>query len=286
MSSLDSTTANGFANLHTFTYYNMQYLGTKMFIRSTVVLVVSALSTLAVAEELVPKPGAQVATTATIQTTDKESLELQIPLLLYAPDNYDANGQAWPLVLFLHGLGESGLGGAELNRVAKHGPPRHAADGKALPFILVSPQCPRPAHLEEAKTAWRSEQLLPLLDRLKQQLNVDAERVYVTGLSMGGYGSWRLATVAPERFAAAAPICGGGDPEAVDEAIGQTTIWAFHGQQDKVVPVTDSHTMVDAVNLAGGAARLTIYPKAGHDSWTKTYDNPMFYDWLLGERRQ
>lgn len=239
----------------------------------------------ATAEPLTPQPGKQIATSITVTTTDAEPEQVDVPLLLYAPEDYAADGDAWPLVLFLHGRGECGSGGEELERVAIHGPAKQAAAGAAHPFVLLAPQCPVPDDRARVRGAWRAEVLLPLLDQVEQQLNIDRSRVYVTGLSMGGYGTWRLAATAPQRFAAAVPICGGGDPASVSANIQGLPIWAFHGAQDNVVPLSASEEMVDAVREAGGNVRLTVYPEANHDSWTQTYDNPMFYDWLLGERR-
>ena len=101
---------------------------------------------------------------------------------------------------------------------------------------------------------------------------------------MGGYGSWALASQYPDRFAAVAPICGGGDP-ILARTLKDVPIWAFHGAKDSVVPVEESKRLVEAVNARGGNAKLTIYPDANHDSWTETYNNPKLYDWLLEHRR-
>jgi predicted peptidase len=115
-------------------------------------------------------------------------------------------------------------------------------------------------------------------------LNIDRTRVYVTGLSMGGYGAWRLAATYPERFAAALPICGGGEPESMAKTLRRVPIWAFHGAKDAVVPLSETEDMVRAVRRAGGDVRLTVYPDVEHNSWAQTYDNPKIYDWLLQHR--
>ena len=176
-----------------------------------------------------------------------------------------------PLILFLHGAGERG---DDLSALLKHGIPKLAARDERFPFIAASPQCP-------AESWWTHhlEPLSELLDELEARLPVDRRRVYLTGLSMGGYGTWALAALSPERFAAAAPICGGGDAETAP-LLKNLPIWAFHGAKDELVPLKRTETMVGAVNRAGGNARLTIYPDAGHDSWTETYDNPGLYDWF------
>lgn len=243
------------------------------------------LATHATAGGLTPEKGKQIETTVTVRI---DSTDVEVPLLLYVPLNYqpDRASVRPPLVLFLHGLGECGQGGDELSRVHKHGPPKQVVEGKLLPFVLVSPQCPPPASddREVIANAWRADLLLALLDKVQQEMEVDTNRVYLTGLSMGGYGAWRLAAAAPQRFAAVVPICGGGDPTQVGKNVTGLPIWAFHGEKDDLVPIARSAEMADAFQKAGAEARLTCYSDAGHDSWTQTYDNPMFYDWLLGER--
>ena len=195
--------------------------------------------------------------------------------LLYLPDGYDADeAKKWPLVVFLHGAGERG---DDLAKVKVHGPARYVAEGKSYPFILVAPQC-------ADRQWWDPQVILEWVDRLTQSLQVDPDRVYLTGLSMGGFGTWSTAALAPDRFAAIAPVCGGGEPETAAQ-FKNLPVWAFHGGKDPVVPVNLSKDMVDAINEAGGDAKLTIYPDAGHDSWTETYENPEFYEWLLSQRR-
>jgi predicted peptidase len=126
--------------------------------------------------------------------------------------------------------------------------------------------------------------LIQLVDHVQKQLNIDPTRVYVTGLSMGGFGTWRLVAKYPERFAAAVPICGGGEFTDMAKSLRRVPIWAFHGKLDAVVPVSKSEEMVNAVRRAGGDVRLTIYPDVEHNSWKPTYDNPEVYKWLLSHR--
>jgi predicted peptidase len=126
--------------------------------------------------------------------------------------------------------------------------------------------------------------LINLLDDIVSRYNVDTERIYLTGLSMGGYGTWTLAAAYPQRFAAIAPICGGGERYMADK-FKNVPVWAFHGAKDNVVPPVKSEEMVNAINARGGNARLTVYPDAAHDSWTATYDNPELYDWFLKHRK-
>ncbi len=196
---------------------------------------------------------------------------------LYLPPEYQQQPQKkWPLLLFLHGAGERG---SKLQRVLRHGPPKLIHAGKKFPFIVASPQCPGGMNWKKLAPS-----LVKLLDHLESQYRVDRSRVYVTGLSMGGYGTWHLAALIPQRLAAVVPICGGGDPQAA-EKIKSVPVWAFHGGRDRVVPPKRSQEMVQAIKQAGGDARLTIYPQAGHDSWTATYDNPEVYRWLLSHRK-
>jgi predicted peptidase len=195
--------------------------------------------------------------------------------LIDLPAGYaDDPAKRWPLVLFLHGAGERG---DDLSKVRIHGPPKRAAAGQAFPFILVSPQCPN-------GTWWSVPELADPLDRVQAEYRVDPDRVTCTGLSMGGFGTWALACEFPGRFAAIAPVCGGGDPRDVQRLLG-IPAWVFHGGKDGVVPVTCSVDMVAALRALGAKPGLTVYPEAGHDSWTATYDNPAFYDWLLANRR-
>jgi len=196
--------------------------------------------------------------------------------LLFLPAGYGEKEQKWPLMLFLHGAGERG---DDLEKVKLHGPPKIAEKKKDFPFILVSPQC------SEDKW-WPNEidMLTNLLDDIVERYEVDEERVYLTGLSMGGYGAWRLVTEEPERFAAAAPICGGGIP-ALAEKFKDVPVWAFHGAKDGVVPLKESEDMVNALKACGGQVKLTVYPDAEHDSWTETYNNEELYKWFLSQRR-
>ena len=196
--------------------------------------------------------------------------------LLFLPESYGQEEKHWPLMLFLHGAGERGN---DLQLVKKHGPPKIAEKQKDFPFIVVSPQCP--------KDQWWNDNidvLINLLDDIVAKYDVDRDRIYLTGLSMGGYGSWALGSKYPDRFAAVAPICGGG-MRIMASGFKDVPVWAFHGAKDKVVPLEESEEMVAAINARGGDAKLTVYPDAGHDSWSETYDNQEFYDWLLNHRR-
>lgn len=203
----------------------------------------------------------------------KATYTVDIDYLLYKPKGFDEQDK-WPLLLFLHGAGERG---ADLEKVKVHGPPKLVAAGKELPFVIVSPQCP-------ANSWWDSRALLALIDHVVATGKIDEDRIYVTGLSMGGYGTWKLLADAPDRFAAAAPICGGGIPYLTRKHAHVPT-WVFHGAKDFVVPLSASEAMVDGLKRSGAEPKFTIYPEADHDSWTETYNNDELYDWLLSHRR-
>lgn len=207
----------------------------------------------------------------TQQTPQKFVQETQY--LLYLPENYQADTTAkWPMVIFLHGSGESGT---DLNKVKVHGPPKLVEQGKSFPFILISPQ---------AANGWQPQVLVAMIRDIKSKLRVDPERVYLTGLSMGGFGTWELAMKYPEEFAAIAPICGGGDTAKIYR-LEHMSVWNFHGAKDDAVPLSASEKMMNALKRYNKDAKFTIYPDAGHDSWTETYNNDSFFTWLLAQRR-
>lgn len=193
--------------------------------------------------------------------------------LLSLPKDY-AQQEKWPLVIFLHGSGERGQ---DLELVKKHGPPKLAAAGKEFPFIAVSPQCAE-------KNRWETYRLIALLDDLCRRYRIDEDRIYVTGLSMGGAGTWNLAAAITDRLAAIAPICGGGDP-GITKRIASLPTWIFQGAKDSAESVAQAEAMFEALKKHGGSPRYTLYPEAGHDAWTETYNNPEFYTWLLAQKR-
>ena len=209
---------------------------------------------------------------------------LSADYLLFTPKGYDAKGtQRWPLMLFLHGAGERGT---NLQKVAVHGPPKIVKSRPDFPFIVASPQCPD-------NETWSNDVVLGLLDDIIATQRVDTNRIYLTGLSMGGFGSWSLALQHPERFAAVAPICGGGNTldalltsRKKAAALKTLPFWVFHGAKDPVVKLEESERMVKALKNAGvQEVELTIYPEAGHDSWTETYASEKLYEWFLKHER-
>jgi predicted peptidase len=203
-------------------------------------------------------------------------VRVKLNYLLYLPDDYEKD-ESSPLLLFLHGAGERG---EDLELVKRHGPPRLIEEGKSLPFIVLSPQCTKDRW-------WATEvvQLTALLDEIIAKYKVDQDRIYITGLSMGGFGTWTMAAYTPRRFAAIVPICGGGDL-VMTRTLAHMPIWAFHGAKDPTVPVRRSQQMIDALKKENNEVKLTIYPDALHDSWTATYNNPAVYEWLLQHKRK
>jgi predicted peptidase len=218
------------------------------------------------------------------QITDSEqhkmhlsrSIKLEMDYYLYLPDRYSQNDKPWPLMIFLHGAGERG---DDLNKVKLHGPPKLVDQGKDFPFVIISPQCPN-------DNWWPNliESVMALIDDTVEKYNIDETRIYLTGMSMGGYGTWAISCSYPQRFAAIAPVCGGG-MAFIAENLKNVPVWAFHGAKDQVVLLAESEKMVSAVKKSGGNAKLTVYAKAEHDSWTETYNNPKLYEWLLSHRK-
>ena len=218
-------------------------------------------------------------TTRTMQQTKefRKSVTLKLNYLLYLPKEYDNSDSLFPLILFLHGKGERG---DNLELVKRHGPPMLVEKGKDFPFILLSPQCP-------INTTWAMQTLIlnELLNEIIGNYRVDINRIYLTGLSMGGNGTWSLAVAYPDKFAAIVPICGWGSPHDMRD-IKNIPIWSFHGAKDLDVPIENSQELIDALIKEGAKPKFTIYPEAEHDCWTETYNNPELYDWLLSHRKK
>jgi len=208
--------------------------------------------------------------------TKTVSIAAAYDYLLFTPSNMELqeNGKS-PLIIFLHGAGERG---DDIDLVKVHGPPKIVEANKDFPFYVLSPQC-------ASDSWWEAEQLVMLMDEVISMNDIDETRIYLTGLSMGGYATWDLAQLRPDRFAAIAPICGGSRMNAFRATlIKNVATWAFHGAMDTVVPLEASTRIVKALKNVGGDVKFTIYPMAGHDSWTETYANPKLYEWFLAHR--
>ena len=204
----------------------------------------------------------------------------------YLPEDHFLHpDDRFPLLVFLHGSGEKGNGTTELGRVLVHGPPKLIKNGRDLPFIVISPQLPA------NQGGWPAGLVDELINKAIIDYHVDTTRMYVTGLSLGGYGTWAYAVSKPGRVAAVVPIAGGG---STGQACTMKNVpaWAFHGDADGTVNVSGSVNMVNAINACSPppavTAKLTIYPGVGHDSWTRTYDGSAGHDvytWLLQYHR-
>ncbi|XZE18331.1 dienelactone hydrolase family protein [Pirellulaceae bacterium SH449] len=212
---------------------------------------------------------------------------------LLKPFGYEF-GKKYPLLVFLHGAGERGDDNLS---TLKHGAREFAKEErrKQYPAYILIPQCPTNAKWSD--TDWSKDSselperasdsmqsLKELIDDMVENAGVDSDRILLTGLSMGGYGTWDAIARYPDFFAAAAPICGGGDPSKVDRFAG-LPIWCFHGAKDSVVKVNRSREMVEAIKRTGAQIRYTEYPDAEHDSWTATYANPEFYSWIFIQKK-
>jgi predicted peptidase len=199
--------------------------------------------------------------------------------LLTLPEGYDgAPGKKWPLLVFLHGAGERG---DDLNLLKLHGRPKLIAAGRKFEAIVVAPQVPKGEF-------WNPHGVKALVDVIRKQHRVDDDRIYLTGLSMGGFGTFETIAHYPGVFAAAIPICGGAGISVLKfDAIRELPVWIFHGAKDTTVPVQFSEMAANAFKrLKAPNVKLTVYPDAGHNAWTQTYDNPEVWAWLFAQRRK
>lgn len=215
---------------------------------------------------------------------------------VYVPEGWTAR-KAWPVILFLHGIGHRGTypAGSSESVLAR----LFLGYQKSPQAIIVFPRCPEDATWIEPRT---EKLALTALDQSVKEFHGDVNRIYLTGLSMGGYGTWYLASRNPGRFAALAPICGGvrvpktvplpavstaDDPYAdIARRIGHTPVWIFHGGADPVIDVAESQRMAAALKASGAEVRYTEYPGVGHNSWDRAYANPRLLPWLLSKSRR
>jgi predicted peptidase len=208
--------------------------------------------------------------------------------VVFVPRDYDGTKE-YPVILFLHGAGEtkSDKTGAKMPVNVGIGPAIKKRE-KDFPFIVVIPQA------EAAKSKiggrWHADapdgkRAIAILDEVMKEYKVDAKRQYLTGLSMGGFGTWHMAFSHPDRWAAIVPICGGGDPKGA-EKIKDIPCWCFHGADDPTVKADLSRSMIEAIKKAGGEPKYTEYPGVGHNSWDKAYGTDELYTWLLEHRKK
>lgn len=204
---------------------------------------------------------------------------------LYLPKGYSRSDKKWPLILFLHGLGDRGDNQNELVKVKTTGLPKYLEENSEFPAIVLSPQCPKTHYWPQLL-----DKIENLIKIIEANYFIDKNRIYLTGLSMGGHGSWHLGLRNPELFAAIVPIAGFYSfpyddipPNICD--LKDVPIWVFHGAKDTDVPASRSKIMVEALKKCGSNVRFTLYPDAHHDSWTETYHNPELYIWMFRQKR-
>lgn len=245
--------------------------------RLSIVSIFATLVSAALSLALDPQPGKQIATELEVPAADEKSdAKEKIHFWLFAPANH-AEKEKLPLLVFLHGAGERGT---DLEKVKIHGPPK-IVDGKAdFPFVVISPQCP-------SGRSWSVKQVVSLIEQAAAdpKLKIDADQIHLTGLSMGGFGSWSVAAAIPDKLATVTPICGGGDVKTAGK-IKSLPTWVFHGDKDGAVPLKRSEEMVAAVKAEGGNPIFTVYAGVGHDSWTQSYSSQLLYDWMLAHKRK
>ena len=204
--------------------------------------------------------------------------EFEIDSMRYViryPNEFDSK-KRYPAILMLHGAGTRG---SDLEKVKGNAFFTLTEEMSDFPFVVFAPQCSKNTwfdHFETLKTFVKRIAALPF---------IDPSHLYLTGASMGGYGSWQLAMSIPEYFAAVAPVCGGGMYWNAAR-LANVPVWAFHGALDKTVLPEESEKMVNAVNKKNGNARLTIYPDIGHHAWTPTFSNPALYEWFLSHKNE
>jgi len=210
-----------------------------------------------------------------------------MPYRLFIPAKYD-KANKYPLVIWLHGAG--GAGEDNLKQIANDnyfGPHLWSASenqAKYPSFVLVPQTTGSWALGDPGKLSPEEAMMLALLESLQKDFSIDPKRIYLTGQSNGGNGTWDLITKRPNTFAAAVPLCGGGDASLAGR-IAHLPIWAFHGQQDDVIPVTYSRNMIAAIRRKGGTPKYTEYPNVGHDVWLHALKDPALVDWLFSQHR-
>ena len=204
--------------------------------------------------------------------------DFELGYYIYEPKQ--RNAEKLPMIVFLHGARERGNGTTDLEKVKVHGLPKYINEGKEYPAIVLAPQCPKGIVWNNIVFA-----LKELIDNVIENYNVDTKRVSITGLSMGGFGTWEMGIIYPELFSAIAPVCGGGLTWRCD-LLKNIPVWAFHGDIDTTVLLKNSIEMVDAVNKFGGNARLTIMHNVGHNCWDEAYTASNVIEWLLSQSKE
>ena len=196
---------------------------------------------------------------------------------LYFPKDYKSEkNKKFPLLLFLHGGGESG---DSLSTIKSNGPPKLIVEGKQFPFLILAPQNPYKMKW------WNTRAVAQLLDTIVENNRVDKNRIYLTGLSRGGSAAWEMAVQYPNKFAAMAVVCGMTPLPYASWINKDLPIWVFHGDQDKSIPISESVNMVDKLKVMGYNVKFTIYEGVGHNSWENAYTNEALYSWFVKQRK-
>jgi len=212
----------------------------------------------------------------TAQKKMKTTVQAEVNYLMFLPKDYSKDGKPSPMIVFLHGSGERGN---DLDKVKAWGPPAIVEKNPDFPFVVLSPQCPDGQW-------WNSYLLKGMIDDVLASYNIDKSRIYLTGLSMGGYGAWDLATAYPDYFAALAPICGGGNTILADQ-LKDIPVWVFHGKKDDAVPEQQSAVMVEALKKIGADVVYTVLPEGEHvDAWVYAYGDAGLFDWFLQHQKK
>lgn len=197
---------------------------------------------------------------------------------LYYPEGYESSPEKeFPILLFLHGGGESG---DSLTAVKGNGPPKLIVEGKQFPFLILAPQNPY------QKKWWNTRAVNQLLDSIVENNRIDKKRIYITGLSRGGGAAWEMAVQYPEKFAAMAVVCGMTPVPYASWINKSMPIWVFHGEEDKSIPISESETMVARLKEMGYNIKFTRYPEVGHNSWVKAYSTEELYTWFMQQERK
>lgn len=197
---------------------------------------------------------------------------------LYYPDDYEINSEKeFPILLFLHGGGESG---DSLVAIKRNGPPKMIVDGKQFPFLILAPQNPY------QKKWWNTRAVNQLLDSIVSTNRIDKNRIYLTGLSRGGGAAWEMAVQYPDKFAAMAVVCGMTPVPYAAWINKQMPIWVFHGEEDKSIPISESENMVNRLLSMGYDVQFTRYPEVGHNAWIQAYKTEALYDWFMQQERE
>jgi predicted peptidase len=220
-------------------------------------------------------PAAQTAAVVTgFLFTSVRVAEYDYKYVVYVPREF-SRSRKWPAIVFLHGAGECGVEG--LRQVSQGLGTAILANPAKWPFVVVMPQKP------EVRQAWEDHDkaVLAMLDAAIAAYSIDPDRVYLTGLSQGGHGTWAIAARHPDRWAAIAPICGYGDPAQLAGPLKSMPIWCFHGEADTAVPVAQSVGMIEALKALGASPKYTSYPGVGHNSWDKAYRDEPLAAWFL-----